>query len=256
MNMMATTIAPFAGKVALVTGAAAGFGDAIARRLAAGGARLILLDRDAERGQSLTAQLQQEGKQALFIEVDVADPDRLRAALEEGIAHYGALDLAVNNAGVSGGPMAPIWEMPFAQWRNTHAVNLDSVFTCLQVEMAAMLGRGGAIVNMASILGQVAMGGVAHYVSSKHGLVGLTRTAALDGGPQGIRVNAVAPTFVPTALTAAVPPEVWTDLRARHALAHLPTPAEVAALTCFLLSDDAASITGSVHLADAGWCAQ
>lgn len=246
----------FSGKTALVTGAAAGIGEAIARRLAAHGARLILLDRDGAKGSSLAEELAAHGAGTLFLEADVAEPAGLATAIGRGVAHFGRLDLAVNNAGVNGGPTAPLWEMPLSQWRFTMAINLDGVFTCLQAEMAAMLGRGGAIVNMASIMGQVGMAGIAHYVASKHGVVGLTRVAALDGGPHNIRVNAVAPTFLPTALTANVPEPVWQQLRAEHALARLPTADEVAALTCFLLSDDAAGITGSIHLADAGWCAQ
>lgn len=204
----------------------------------------------------MAADLAERGSETLFLAADVAEPDALLAAIGRGIAHFGGLDLAVNNAGVNGGPMAPLWEMPRSQWRFTMAVNLDGVFTCLQAEMMAMLGRGGAIVNMASIMGQVGLAGIAHYAASKHGVAGLTRVAALDGGPHNIRVNAVAPTFLPTALMADVPEPVWQQLRSKHALARLPTVEEIAALTCFLLSDDAAGITGSIHLADAGWCAQ
>lgn len=247
----------FAGKIALVTGAASGVGEAIVRRLASEGARVVLIDMNSDGGGALERSLVAGGGQALFLTADVSDAHSVAHAIEKGLEHFGGLDFAVNNAGINGGPKAPIWAMPDEQWRRTMAVNLDSVFYCLRAEMSAMLGRGGsAIVNIGSIMGEVGMDGIAHYVASKHGLSGLTKVAAIDGGPHNIRVNAVAPTFLRTALTQDMPPEIWDMLRAGHPLDRLPSVDEVAALTCFLLSDEAASITGSVHMIDAGWTAQ
>ena len=245
----------FAGKVALITGAAAGVGRAVAQRLAAEGASLMLLDLDEAGVTALAGDLRRQGRGVASRALDVADPVAFTDAVAACVDRFGGLDLAVNNAGINGGPMMPLWEMGDDQWHRTIAVNLDSVFYGLRAQMAAMLGRGGAIVNMGSIMGQVGMAGIAHYTASKHGLVGLTQVAAIDGGPHAIRVNAVAPTFLRTALMEDVPEEVWTQLHQGHPLPRLPSIDEVAALTCFLLSDDARSITGSVQMIDAGWTA-
>lgn len=246
----------FSGKIALVTGAAAGVGRAVAERLAAEGASLMLLDCDEAGVVALAEALCARGHGAMARALDVADPVAFAEAVAACVDRFGRLDLAVNNAGINGGAMMPLWEMGDEQWHRTIAVNLDSVFYGLRAQMAAMLGHGGAIVTMGSIMGQVGMAGIAHYTASKHGLVGLTRVAAIDGGPHAIRVNAVAPTFLRTALMEDVPEAVWAHLRQGHPLPHLPSVDEVAALTCFLLSDDARAITGSVQMIDAGWTAQ
>ena len=246
----------FSGKIALVTGAAAGVGLAVAERLAAEGASLMLLDCDEAGVVALAEALCAQGHGTMTRALDVADPVAFAEAVAACVDRFGRLDLAVNNAGINGGAMMPLWEMGNEQWHRTIAVNLDSVFYGLRAQMEAMLGHGGAIVNMGSIMSQVGMAGIAHYTASKHGLVGLTRVAAIDGGPHAIRVNAVAPTFLRTALMDDVPEEVWAQLLQGHPLPRLPSVDEVAALTCFLLSDDARAITGSIQMIDAGWTAQ
>lgn len=245
----------YQGKVALITGAAAGLGEACARRLAQEGARLALLDIDAVRGEALQAELRAQGHEALFITADVTQAASVQAAVAATVQAYGRLDVAVNNAGL-GGALTPLIDMPEAQWHQTLALNLTGVFHCLRAELQVMVGQGsGAIVNMASVFGTVGGAMVSAYTAAKHGVVGLSKAAALEVGPSGVRINVVAPTFVRTALTAGLDDATWAHLASLHALKRFPTVQDVAATVAWLGSDDAAATTGSVHLVDAGFTA-
>lgn len=245
----------FEGKTALVTGAGAGMGKAIATRLASEGAQIIAIDYDEASGRALVEELRANGTQAVFYRADVSDSAMVTQAIGAGVAHFGGLDVAINNAGVAGGEMLPVAETLDEQWHFTMNINLNGVFYCLRAEMKAMRERGGAIVNMASQMGQVGMANIAAYATSKHAVVGLTKVAALDGGPHNIRVTAVAPTFIRTALMDGVPEEVWDALRAQHPLSRFPSADEVAGLVAYLASDEARNITGSTHLIDGGFTA-
>lgn len=169
---------------------------------------------------------------------------------------FGALHLAVNNAGI-GGPSAPVAEYPLDGWRKVIDINLMSVFYCMHYEIPAMLeAGGGAIVNMSSILGTQGFANSSAYVAAKHGVVGLTKTAAMEYATKNIRVTAVGPGFIETPLvTNNIDPEALKQITALHPVGRLGKPEEVAALTCFLLSDKASFITGSYHLVDGAYTA-
>ncbi len=240
----------FAGKVIAVTGGASGIGEAIVARLASEGASVAILDINLENAQRLAAGVER----AHAFQADVTDALGMAAVFREVTDQLGALNGAVNNAGV-GGPFVPSADYPLDWWDRTISINLSGVFYSLRAELPHLIAAGGgAIVNMSSICGLIGQAGTAAYVATKHGVIGLTKTIALEYGGQGIRCNAVCPTYVKTPLTLAELQDdaIWTDLDGRHATGHCATPEDVAAMAAFLLSDDARSVTGSAHLVDGG----
>lgn len=244
----------FQGKVVTVTGGASGLGEAVCRRIAAEGGHVAILDLDVSAAESLAAAIEAAGGRARVFQADVTDAAAMVAVFESVVAELGGLDAAINSAGV-GGPFLRSLEYPLEWWERTLAVNLSGTFYSMRAELPHMLHKGGgAIVNIASICGVIGQAGTAAYVATKHAVIGLTKTIALEYGRQGIRVNAVGPTFVRTPLTLAEikDDEAWAALDARHATGRCATPEEVAALVAFLASDDAGSITGSFHLVDGG----
>lgn len=253
----------FAGRVALVTGGAAGIGLATARAFAASGARVVLADLPGDAGEAAAESLRATGADARFIAVDVADPKSAWDMVQATVAAYGRLDCAINNAGISGnrgpGSRRETAEYDLDTWRSVLAVNLDGVFHCLRAEIPAMLtGGGGSIVNMASILGSVGFAGSSAYTASKHGVVGLTKVAALEYSKHGVRVNAIGPGFIETAMTA---PIRATDdgvamLTAQHPIGRLGKPEEIAGLALFLCSGAASFITGAYYVDDGGYTAR
>lgn len=246
----------FAGRTALVTGGGAGIGAATARLLATAGAHVIVADLDAQAATSVATGIRVEGGDAEALDLDVADPHSVEAALAGIGARHGGLDLAVNNAGIAP-RLSPIGECAPESWRRVMDVNLDGVFYCLRYEIPQILRRGaGAIVNVASIAGVNAVAGSGPYTASKHGVVGLTKAAALDYAHVPIRVNAVAPGYVETTLLGARVEAVREAASAAHPIGRLGRADEVAQMIVFLLSDRAASVTGSVHLVDGGYSAR
>jgi NAD(P)-dependent dehydrogenase (short-subunit alcohol dehydrogenase family) len=246
----------FKDKVAIVTGAASGIGAAIARQLAGSGARVAVTDIDADGAKALAESIAAEGGAAIAITVDVTKPEQIEAAVSKTQSEFGALHLAVNNAGI-GGASAPTGEYPLESWHKVIATNLDSVFYGLRYQIPAIQAAGGgAIVNVASILGSVGFANAPAYVAAKHGVVGLTKTAAIEYAKHGVRINSIGPGFIDTPLLSKnLDPATLTGIAGLHPIGRLGTSDEVAALTLFLLSDTASFITGSYHLVDGGYTA-
>ncbi|MEX0628822.1 MAG: SDR family oxidoreductase, partial [Cucumibacter sp.] len=190
-------------------------------------------------------------------EVDVADAKAVEAMVARAVKEFGGLRLAFNNAGI-GGASAPVGEYPLESWHEVIAVNLDSVFYSMRYEIPAILkSGGGAIVNMSSILGTVGFANASAYVAAKHGIVGLTKAAALDYSGKGLRINAVGPAFIRTPLlTKHLDEATLGGIAHLHPIGRLGASEEVAELVAFLLSDRASFISGSYHLVDGGYTAQ
>ena len=247
----------FAGKNALVTGGASGIGAACVKRLAAEGARLAILDVDAAAGERVAAELRAAGTEVLVFGCDVTDAEAVGRAVAATAQHFGRLDLAVNNAGIAG-VLTPMTEYPLETWNRVLAINLSGVFHCMRAEIALMAPQGGgAIVNMASILGTVAFPGASAYVAAKHGVIGLTKTAALEYGPANIRVNAVCPSFIQTPLALGPIPagETWDTLAGMHALKRCAQPEEIASVVAYLGTDDASYVSGTAQIVDGAYTA-
>ena len=247
----------FSGKVALVTGGGSGIGAAIVHQLAKGGAKVVVADLDTKGAQSVVDAVKAAGGVAASFQIDVGEAAQVEMMVEFAKKTYGGLHLAVNNAGI-GGPAALIADYPLDGWKKVLDVNLNSVFYGLKYEIPAIIASGGgAIVNMASILGSVGFAQSSAYVTAKHGLVGLTKNAALEYAKQGVRVTAVGPGFIDTPLLSKnLDAPTLEFIKTLHPVGRLGTADEVAALTCFLLSKEASFITGSYHLVDGGYVAQ
>jgi NAD(P)-dependent dehydrogenase (short-subunit alcohol dehydrogenase family) len=246
------------GKVALVTGAGSGIGRACAEAYARAGARVVVSDRDVAGGEETVRRLAEAGGEALFVAADVADPAACAGLVARTLERFGRLDCACNNAGI-GGEQNPTADYSDEGWQQVIDVNLSGVFYCLKHEIAAMLaGGGGAIVNMASILGQVGFATAPAYVAAKHGVLGLTKTAALEYAAQGIRVNAVGPAFIHTPMIAALEedPAKSQMLLSLHPIGRLGNPEEVAAAVLWLSSEAASFVTGAYLPVDGGYLAR
>jgi NAD(P)-dependent dehydrogenase (short-subunit alcohol dehydrogenase family) len=247
----------FEGKVAVVTGAASGIGEACAHALARSGAKVVVADLDEEGGARVADKIAADGGIASFFKVDVSNPEQVEAMVSHAVSAHGGLHIAVNNAGI-GGTQAPTGEYPLDSWHQVLDVNLSGVFYGLRYEIPAMLASGGgSIVNMASILGNVGFANASAYVAAKHGVVGLTKNAALEYAASDIRINSVGPAFIHTPLLDKnLDQETLAMVATLHPVHRLGTSEEVANLVTFLCSDDAAFCTGGYYLVDGGYTAQ
>ncbi len=239
--------------VVLVTGAGAGIGRACAITLASHGYHVIAADRDERSAESTTRHIGDHGGFGDAHVCDVTNSAAVDAMVDMIIRKHGALDGAVNNAGISGARVG-IADLDDEAWIHTRSIDLDGVLYCMRAEIRAMRPRGrGSIVNMASILSTVAVSNAAAYITAKHGVLGLTRSAALDYAQDGIRINAVGPGFIDVERRRDMAADVRHDLTARHPIGRLGSPEDVAELVTFLMSERARNITGSFVPTDGGY---
>lgn len=247
------------GKVAIVTGASAGIGRAAAFAMAAEGANVVIADVDVMRGEQVASDINDKGGTAVFVRTDVTDDASVAALVAETVARFGGLDVAFNNAGIEGTP-APTAECTPENWQRTLAVNLTGVWSCMRHEIPRMLERGGgSIVNCSSVAGLVGFATIPAYTASKHGVAGLTKTAALEYAEQGIRVNAVCPGVIDTEMVERFTggqPEAEAAMIATEPVGRLGHPEEIADAVVWLCSDRSSFVTGQAIAVDGGFVAR
>jgi len=252
----------FNTKVAVVTGAASGIGRATALAFAREGANVVVSDVAAQGGEETVRLIKQAGGEATFVTCDVSQAEEVKALVTKAVDTYGRLDYDINIAGIEGTP-APTADYPADVWSKVIGINLTGPYLCMKYAIPQMLTQGaGVIVNMASILGVVGFATAGAYAAAKHGLVGLTKVAALEYATQGIRVNAVCPGFIETpmvmerGLAAGSHPEVYQQIAALHPMKRLGKPEEIAAGVVWLCSEAASFVTGQTLIVDGGYTAQ
>ncbi len=247
----------FDGKTALVTGGGSGIGEGVALGLAKSGATVAVVDLDIKGANNVVKQIQDNGGNAFALSADVSKHEDVIKMMADTVAKTGRLDMVVNNAGI-GGPLQTIEDYAEDGWHKVIDINLSGVFYGTQeaIKIMRKLG-GGAIVNMASVLGSVGTAYSGAYVSAKHGVLGLTKSAALENADYGIRINSVGPGYIETPLVVrSLSAEQLDELKNQHPMLRLGKPEEVANMVIFLLSDKASFITGSYHLVDGGFTAK
>lgn len=248
------------GKVAFVTGGASGIGLATSKMLAGNGARVAVVDVQDQAGTDAVAEIVSVGGVATYIHCDVADAEQVGTAILQTVTHFGRLDIGINNAGIAG-VSAPTGQYPVAAWHHVIDVNLHGVFYCMRYQIPEMLKTGsGSIINVSSILGVVGWESAAAYVTAKHGMLGLTKSAALEYAGQGIRVNAVCPAFIDTPLLTNAGITEGTDIHSMivglHPVGRMGTSDEVAEAIVWLASDASSFMIGHPMLVDGGFTAR
>ena len=242
----------FSDKVTLVTGGGSGIGLAISKAFAKAGSTVAIADISAENGQKAVDEIKTAGGKAQFFNVDVGDEDSVKAMVTEVIKDLGGLNYAVNNAGIEGNPVR-VADEPSESWHKIMNVNLNGVFYCLKAEIPEILkSGGGAIVNTASASGLTGGYKLATYTAAKHGVIGLTKSAAMDYAEQGIRINAVCPGAIDTPFLEVLPPHFVDMLKYSAPMTRLGQPEEIAQSILWLCSDAASFVTGHAMSVDGG----
>jgi NAD(P)-dependent dehydrogenase (short-subunit alcohol dehydrogenase family) len=216
---------------------------------------VVVSDLQIDKGKQVTNEIKENGGEAIFLDADTSKPIDNESLVRQSIHKYGQLDIAINNAGV-GGPIAPTGVYPLDGWEKVIAVNLSGVFYGMRYQIPAMLSNGGSIVNVASILGMVATRFSPAYVAAKHGVVGLTKTAALEYADKNIRINSVGPGYIKTPLLSGLDEATTNMLVGLHPLGRLGEAEEVAQLILWLASPLSSFVTGSYYAVDGGYLAQ
>ena len=246
------------GKVGLVTGGTSGIGRDTALLFAKAGAKVVVAGRRELQGEETVQLIRAAGGDGLFVKTDVSKASHVETLIQKVVERFGGLDIAFNNAGIEG-VWAPIVRQSEEDWDRTIEINLKGVWLCLKYEIRQMLKQraGGAIVNMASIIGLIGSAGVAAYSASKHGVIGLTKTAALENAKNGIRINAVCPGFTETPMADRVlrVPAIHKYVLSCHPIGRLGRPMEIAEAVVWMCSDRASFMTGQSLVLDGGFLA-
>ena len=242
-------------KVAIITGAGSGIGKSTALLFAKEGAKVIVSDISEANGKSVVEEIKKLGGEAFFVKADSSKAADNEALVKQTIEKYGALDIAVNNAGI-GGPLGVTGEYPIDGWQKVIDINLSGVFYGLRYQIPAMLPKGGSIVNIASILGQAGTKFSPAYVAAKHGVVGLTKAAALEYADKNIRINSVGPGYIKTPLLNSLNEATMKALVGLHPIGRLGESEEIAELIFWLASSKSSFVTGAYYAADGGYLAQ
>ena len=238
-------------KVAVITGAANGIGRATARLFAAHGAKVVLADVGDAEGSALESELKEGGTEALFLHVDVRKEDQVQEMVDKTLKRFGRIDVLINNAGITRDGF--LVKLPLVAWHEVLAVNLTGVMQCTKSAAPVMIQQGGGVIlNASSVVGLYGNIGQTNYAATKAGVIGLTKTWARELGAKGIRVNAVAPGFIETGMTAKVPDRILQTVKERTPLKRMGRPEEVAHVYLFLASDAASFINGAIIPVDGG----
>ena len=248
------------GKVAFVTGGASGIGRATAIAFAKKGANVVITDVSDNNGQAVVQEIKSQNCEALYIHVDVSHPDEVERAVQATVGQFGRLDYGANIAGISG-VSAPVTDYKTEDWNSVIGINLTGVFLSMKYELQQMMKQGsGAVVNMASILGQAGFANSVAYASAKHGVIGMTETAAIEYAPKGIRVNAVCPGFIETPMLSGMGmtrgTDIYKSIASLHPMGRLGLAEEIASVVVWLCSDEASFVTGESIRVDGGYLAQ
>ena len=246
-------MAEFDNKSVIVTGGSSGIGEAIVKRFVDDNAKVIVSDINQKLGQALVDTIKAAGGNAAFFQADVSVPEQVAELVKYAVQLYGGLHVMVNNAGI-GGEQAPTADYSLDAWRKVIDINLNGVFYGTKYAIPAILkSGGGSIINIASILGAVGFPNSAAYVAAKHGVLGLTKTAAMEYSAQGVRINAVGPAFINTPLLSALDDNTMQMLVQMHPIGRLGESPEVAELVIWLASDKASFCTGAYYPVDGGY---